>query len=114
MIKNQTDEFKNIKATQNQATQSHYHKTNSLTLSDPGHGHIYTTINDDFNGGNGTQNRNPSYSYGDAVNADYRVNTSASNTGITQATASIANNTTSTSANESRPYNFGINWIIKY
>jgi microcystin-dependent protein len=103
-----------INTTQKHATQSHYHKTNSLTLSDPGHNHTYITINDDFNSGNGTQNRWPSFSFGDRPDAGYRVNTSGSSTGITSATASIANNTTSTSANETRPYNLGINWIIKY
>jgi len=103
-----------LNTSQNHATQTHSHTATSV-VTDPGHAHNYTDRyfaenysggqNNLFGTGAGTDNDNSYYS---------TTGTSASaTTGITVATT-IANSTTSVDANETRPYNYGVWWIIKY
>jgi len=104
-----------LNTSQAHATQTHTHTASSV-VSDPGHVHSQTTVNDDFNntGGNTYPNgSNPSFAGYDSAGSRSWSNINLNTTGVTVATT-IANSTTSTNANETRPYNFGVYWIIKY
>jgi hypothetical protein len=80
---------------QNHATQTHNH-----TINDPGHAHSYT---------NGYFDQTLSYVLGSGGQRGVtNFNTTTSTTGI-----SINNSTINVDPNETRPYNFGVNWIIK-
>jgi microcystin-dependent protein len=90
----------------------HKHTAQS-TVNDPGHRHTQHSINDDFNC-SGTYGGNysvPSFPQSDSAGSiTWTNNIDASGTGITvSTTVDTCGNTV-----ETRPYNFGINWIIKY
>lgn len=88
----------------------HSHTAHS-SVTDPGHAHTQHTINDDFNNTGSYSNFNtPSYAQQDGAGSKTWTNTiDLSGTGITVST------TVDSSGNgETRPYNYGINWIIKY
>jgi hypothetical protein len=81
-----------------------------------------TSLNDDYNnsggvypGGNSTPNVKPSFAaYDSTGNVVWRSDTITSNTtGISVAT-SVNNSSLSVNATETRPYNYGVYWIIKY
>jgi hypothetical protein len=105
-----------LNTSQTHATQTHTHIASSV-VTDPGHTHTQTTVNDDFNN-TGTypetpESSNPSFAKYDSAGSITWSNIDLSFTGISVATT-IANNTTAIDANETRPYNFGVYWIIKY
>jgi microcystin-dependent protein len=102
-----------LNTSQNHATQIHTHSATS-TVSDPGHAHTQYSINDDFNnsGGNVTGNT-PSFAASDGAGTRTWPNINSNSTGITVATT-IANSSTNTHPSETRPYNYGVYWIIKY
>ena len=88
----------------------------SSTVTDPGHTHSQTTVNDDYNGTGGNtypSGSNPSFAGYDSSGNKTWSNVNTQTTGVIVNTT-IANNTTSIDANETRPYNFGVYWIIKY
>jgi microcystin-dependent protein len=103
-----------LNTSQNHATQTHSHSASSV-VTDPGHAHNFTDNyfaenigggpNDLFGTSAGTDNDNTLRSIANTTNS--------ATTGISVATT-IANSTTSTDANETRPYNYGVWWIIKY
>lgn len=117
-------------------TQSSHTHGASTNIIDPGHIHSQHTTNDDFNntGGNNYPNlNNPSFAAWDSAGSITWSNINSSSTGITASTSvnattpnintsttgitvstSVANSTTSVNANETRPYNYGVYWIIKY
>jgi len=99
----------NISTFQAHATQTHNH-TASSTVTDPGHKHILTTVNDDFNNSGGS---GPSFTGDSAGSVSWPNIMNTAYTGITVAT-SIGNSTTNADPNETRPYNYGVYWIIKY
>ncbi len=104
------------------ATQTHNHLATS-TVNDPSHSHTQISSNDDFNNSSGgyPPGANPSFAEFDSGLRSWS-NINSVTTGITVATT-VANSTTGTNAvtnktvltdiDETRPYNFGINWIIK-
>jgi len=112
---------------------SHAHGA-STSITDPGHSHTQSSINDDFNeSGSATYETPPSFAKNDTTGPRIWTNINNSTTGITASTTvnattptiytnttgitvstSIANSTTSVNANETRPYNYGVYWIIKY
>ena len=95
------------------ATQTHTHTANSV-VTDPGHVHSQTTINDDFNNsGSYEANSNPSFAQQDGLGSITWNNIGSKTTGVTVNTT-IGNTTDFVHANETRPYNFGVYWIIKY
>lgn len=101
-----------LNTSQNHATQTHNHLATS-TVTDPGHTH--TTSDAYWSSDSNPNDRN----IGSGAAVDYNnsiftrtVTSSTSTTGITVATT-VANSTTSVHPTETRPYNFGINWIIK-
>jgi microcystin-dependent protein len=96
------------------ATQTHSHLATS-TVTDPGHNHTQNTVNDDYNnsGGGYQNNSNPSFPPFDGAGTKIWTNISNSSTNISVSTT-IANNTVNANENETRPYNFGVYWIIKY
>jgi microcystin-dependent protein len=103
-----------LNASQTHATQTHAHTASSV-VSDPGHVHSQTTVNDDYNGSGGDnypEGSNPSFGPYDSAGSRTWTNISSQSTGVTVATT-VGNNTTFTDANETRPYNFGVYWIIK-
>jgi microcystin-dependent protein len=103
-----------LNASQTHATQTHAHTASSV-VSDPGHAHSQTTVNDDYNGTGGDnypEGSNPSFGPYDSAGSRTWTNISSQSTGVTVATT-VGNNTTFTDANETRPYNFGVYWIIK-
>jgi microcystin-dependent protein len=106
----------NIGVPQYHATQVHNHTATS-SVTDPGHTHLQNTVNDDFNGTGGTNFPNsssPSFGPYDGAGIRTWTNIDDSTTGV-QVSTSIANSTgANTDANETRPYNFGVYWIIKY
>ena len=107
-----------LNASQTHATQTHNH-TASSTVTDPGHVHTISTYNDDLNNSGGdTSASKPGFFSGDTGNNDNSTMNwnnliGSSTTGLTVATT-INNSSTSTDANETRPYNYGVWWIIKY
>jgi len=113
-----------LNVSQNHATQRHSHDASSNVI-DTGHSHIQTSSNDDFNNTSGTDTGpnygyptggNPSYAKYDTGSRNWSNTINSSRTGITVETIikpSITNGTTYVNEDETRPYNFGINWIIK-
>lgn len=102
-----------LNQSQNDNLGTHNHRATS-TVSDSGHSHTQTTINDDFNntGGNyGGNYTTPSYpSYDNGLNKTW---TNTINSSVTNITVSTTTDLCGNSV-ETRPYNYGINWIIKY
>lgn len=105
-----------LNESQAHATQTHNH-TASSTVTDPGHTHTQTTINNDFS--TAEDGSYPNYDKPSAVAYDAGADITwidtinPTTTGVTVATT-VADSTTSVDTNETRPYNFGINWIMKY
>ena len=76
--------------------------------------HSQYTVNDDYNNsGGGYPGTTPSFPPYDSAGSKTWNNINSSTTGISVATT-ISNSTTSVNANETRPYNYGVWWIIKY
>jgi len=109
-------------------TQNAHTHTASTVITDPGHVHSQTTNQDDYNGSAGS----PPGFFTDSGGPTIIPNINRSTTGITAATSvdpetptinnassnitvstTIGNSTTNV-ANETRPYNYGVYWIIKY
>ena len=103
-----------LNTSQIHATQTHTHSANSV-VTDPGHTHSQVTVNDDYNGSGGDYptGSNPSFARYDSAGSVTWTNINSKSTGVT-VTTEIANNTTFINENETRPYNFGVYWIIKY
>ena len=103
-----------LNASQAHATQTHSHTASSV-VTDPQHSHSQTTVNDDFNnsGGDAYPGTTPSFAGYDSAGSKTWTNINSSSTGISVATT-VNNSTTSVNANETRPYNYGVYWIIKY
>jgi microcystin-dependent protein len=118
-----------LNASQTHATQTHNHTATS-TVTDNGHTHTQTSANDDFNNTSGNDDppnygfqpdSEPSFAAYDSGEKNWS-NINSSTTGVTVATT-VSNSTTGintgtnktvlTDISETRPYNFGINWIIK-
>lgn len=102
-----------LNESQAHATQTHNHLATS-TVTDPGHNHSTSDAywSSDYSQPSGTyqgSNHNDDTNNGLLTRT---VTSSTSTTGVTVATT-VANSTTSVNVNETRPYNFGINWIIK-
>jgi microcystin-dependent protein len=96
------------------ATQTHNHLATS-TVGDPKHSHAYKDGYFLENTGLIGPNNLDGHSGGDKDNSivERNMTTDAVLSGIT-VTTTVDNSTLSVNANETRPYNFGINWIIKY
>ena len=103
-----------INTSQEHATQTHTHAANSV-VTDPGHTHDFTDNYFAENMGGGSNNHFGTSADTDNDNTLRTVSntTNTNTTGISVATT-IANSTTSVNENETRPYNFGVFWIIKY
>ena len=102
-----------LNASQAHATQIHNHIATS-TVSETPHSHTQYTINDDFNNsGDVPSGTTPSFPKSDSAGSRTWNNINSNTTGITVATA-IADSTTNTNTYETRPYNYGVWWIIKY
>jgi len=97
---------------QNDSLGIHNHTARN-NINDPGHSHTQTTVNDDFNNSGGAypSYAKPSYPQYDSAGFKTWTNTiDSSGTNITVSTTiDNCGNTV-----ETRPYNYGINWIIKY
>ena len=94
------------------ATQTHNH-TATTTITDPGHTHTQTNYNDDYNNSSTAGQIGLGFSKDAGIDSPVvNTNISQSNTGVTASTT-VANSTVSVNANETRPYNFGVYWIIK-
>jgi hypothetical protein len=97
-------------SSQTDATRSHTH---THTLNDPGHKHSQRSINDDFNDSGGNNypappaEQIPSFAKYDSAGSMIWDNINTSNTGISL----TINNTGGV---ETRPYNYGVVWLIKY
>lgn len=103
-----------LNTSQNHATQTHTHIASSM-VTDPTHSHTQNIYNDDYNS-SATADQVPlgmtkdAYQTSDNLHVTSNVNSSA--TGVTVATT-ISNSTTTVDVNETRPYNYGVYWIIK-
>ena len=102
-----------LNQTQNDSLGVHNHRATS-TVNDSGHSHTQTTINDDFN--NSSEEGYPNYTkpsypnYDSAGTKEWSATINPSTTNITVSTTTdLCGNSV-----ETRPYNYGINWIIKY
>jgi len=91
-----------VNNSQKHATQTHNH-----TVNDPGHTHTLSTYNDNYDFIGGTD-QPPSFNRNDGGTGKVWNIISASATGVT-----INDSTTNVDPNETRPYNYGVNWIIK-
>lgn len=104
----------NVNTSQTHATQTHNHGA-TTTIIDPGHTHTQTNANDDYNGSN-TGGQSPTGfakdAYADAANNKITANINSSITNVTASTT-ISNSTNYVDVNETRPYNYGVYWIIK-
>lgn len=102
-----------LNASQTHATQTHTHTASSV-VTDSGHTHTQSSVNDDYNNSGGSYpGTTPSFPPYDSAGTKTWNNISSATTGISVATT-INNSTTSVNANETRPYNYGVWWIIKY
>ena len=104
-----------LNASQGHATQTHTHNATSI-VTDRGHTHIQSSANGEFTNSEGNtypSDSNPSFAGYDGVENKSWSNIGSSNTGISVST-NIENNTTNVNTNETRPYNYGVYWIIKY
>lgn len=104
-----------LNTSQAHATQTHTHTATSV-VTDPGHSHSQTSNNDDYNNTGGNTyygGSNPSFAGNDTGTNQTWLNVNSNTTGVTVATT-VGNSTTSVNVNETRPYNFGVYWIIKY
>jgi microcystin-dependent protein len=101
-----------LNESQAHATQTHNHLATS-TVTDNGHTHNMSDAywSSALAGNQGLLGAGSGEDYDNGIVAR-TVTSTASTTGITVATT-VADSTTSVNANETRPYNFGINWIIK-
>lgn len=88
-----------LNMSQTHATQTHTHTANSV-VTDPGHVHSQTTVNDDFNnsGPDYPSGSNPSFAHYDSAGEITWSNINSQTTGVTVSTT-VANNTTFTNAN---------------
>jgi hypothetical protein len=98
-----------VNASQNHATQTHNH-----TATQAAHNHAFNTIRR-HGGTTGFENAFRPY-YLESTTVD-EVNPSNYVMGMSLRDASaaitVADSTTNVDTNETRPYNFGVNWIIK-
>jgi hypothetical protein len=101
-----------LKATQAHATQTHNHSSSISIGGDPNHYHFFNTYNDDFNNSRQAEGKK-AFSIGDS-GGTVSWTSQIGYTGITIANNTLRQSAFLTSANETRPYNFGVNWIIKY
>ncbi len=98
-----------VNTSQTDATRSHTHDTN---VYDPGHTHTQTSANDNFD-------NNSAYPSGSGVNpkpsyAQYDNGTRTWDNTINSNTTGITVTIESTGSTETRPYNYGVVWLIKY
>lgn len=105
-----------VNTSQAHATQTHRHSASS-SITDPGHSHTQYTFNDDYNNSNTNGQSEPAWPAPDAFstppNTKTWSNINSATTGVTVSTT-IGDSTTSVNANETRPYNYGVYWIIKF
>lgn len=111
-----------LKSSQNDTIANHTHSTSIAkgyaTIIDPAHNHRFYTYNDDYNCQGGS-NRVGFNNCGDATGLKYWTQfifdskTGTTDSGHTHGFTS-ANPTATLTANENRPYNYSINWILKY
>jgi hypothetical protein len=97
---------------QNDNLGTHNHRATS-TVNETAHSHTQTTINDDFNnnGNYGNNYTTPSYAQYDSAGSitwNNTINSTKTNITVSTTTDLCGNSV------ETRPYNYGINWIIKY
>jgi microcystin-dependent protein len=104
----------NLNESQDHATQTHNHLATS-TVTDPGHNHSTSDAywSSDYHNSSGSYQGSSSNDDNNNALLTRTVTSSTSATGITVATT-VDDSTTNVDPNETRPYNFGINWIIKY
>lgn len=101
-----------LNQSQSHATQRHAHTATS-SVTDPGHAHTQNTVNDDFNCSSTYPNfSTPSFPNYDSTGSKTWSNVNSQTTGITVSTT-VNNSTTNVDINETRPYNYGVWWIIK-
>jgi hypothetical protein len=95
-----------LNTSQNHATQTHNH-----SITDPGHTHTFTGGSITMYGESGLDNDKPASGSGNPENVTFKATgtNSSSTTSIT-----VNNSTLNVDANETRPFNYGINWVIKY
>jgi microcystin-dependent protein len=101
-----------LNQSQNDSLGTHSHRATS-TVNETEHSHTQTTLNDDFNNSGGNYGGNytkPSYPPSDSAGTITWTNTI--NSTKTNLTVSTTIDTCGNSV-ETRPYNYGINWIIK-
>lgn len=122
-----------LKSSQSDSMQTHTHGGNTDkgngALSVGTHNHYFQTNNDDWNcSGLGGQVYGAFYDCRDGPLKDWGTdrigtarradNDAVQNTGVTDSghthTASTSSNPSSGGGNESRPYNFSVNWIMRY
>jgi hypothetical protein len=111
----QTDTFKS----HNHTVSDHTHTTgaHNHTITDPGHVHTVTMNSVDDKNFSSNANQNPSGDGSNSSNQTYSTNSAT--TGISLANTTVTVNSTALTisstgdTNETRPYNYGVNWIVK-
>lgn len=111
-----------LNAAQGHATQTHSHTALS-GVNDPGHVHAQTSLNDDYNFTGYEDNAGTNYGYNTGtIPSVARCDSGGSRTWnnindhVTNISVSttVDPSTTNVDTNETRPYNYGVWWIIKY
>jgi hypothetical protein len=107
-----------INAPQLHATQTHTHDASSNVI-DPGHAHIMSSQNNNYDNDAGNffaLNDKPSFARKDDGTRQWTIESGTINSNTTgiSVTTTVNNSTLSVNANETRPYNYGVYWIIKY
>ena len=111
-----------LKSSQNDAIANHTHSittdTGYAAISDPGHNHRFYSWNDDFN----CQGSDKPFGFADCGDSNdvvtwkqfvFDSTTGTTDSGHTHALTS-GNPIATLATPESRPYNFSVNWILKY
>ena len=109
----QNESYPTYSGTNLQEYQTHASETHSHIITDPTHSHNFMTRNDDYNSsGSYTTFTKPSVPQYDSVenivNWSSAVGNSATNISINKSLTSA-----SADANETRPFNYSVVWIIK-
>jgi len=107
----------NLNTSQTDSFKSHNHTAHS-TVTDPGHTHVLKSANDDFNNTSGNSLNPPNYNYPVGSYPSFAAYDTGDRSwnNVLNTTTGITVNTTidlSGNPNETRPYNFGVYWIIK-
>jgi microcystin-dependent protein len=98
-----------LKSVQQDDFKKHIHGVNINTTGGGAHSHVTTFSNDDYNGNGGSSTNGLTKDTNGTSNYDHNLTTSSDG----QHTHTVSGDTGNTGGTETRPVNYGVNYIIK-